>query len=246
MNQLVLQRTKEAFDHRIVIAIALATHAGHEPVLRQLPLVGQTRVRGALVRVMDQPRSWSSVGECHLQRRQGDVLIRFATHRPANHAARVQVQEHRQLRPACPCRNGGQIARLDAIGRRRAEDLVQAVGSWWRELMRFAHEPESAHPLSHQAMLASQPRHAMTPTGHARGHKGPPQLERSIPLFHLPMEGGHPCHQASVGPSPRTEWTVAPGVVAAPTDGQDLTESPNPMLVLMRLNELVLHDDSRA
>lgn len=33
MNQLVLRLTEEALDHGVIIAIALATHAGHEPCL---------------------------------------------------------------------------------------------------------------------------------------------------------------------------------------------------------------------
>ena len=65
MHQLILERTEETLNHGIVIAVALATHAGHQPGLHQLPLVRHTGVRGALIGVMDEPRprvgaSWPS------------------------------------------------------------------------------------------------------------------------------------------------------------------------------------------
>lgn len=56
MDQLVFQRTKEALRHGIVVAIAAATHAGNQPMLRQHVAIGRRRIRGPLVRVMDQAR----------------------------------------------------------------------------------------------------------------------------------------------------------------------------------------------
>lgn len=79
MDQFILERTEETLDHGIVVTVALPTHAGYKPGLCQLPLIGPTHVRGALVRVMDHARLWASVGEHHLQCRQSHVLIQFPT-----------------------------------------------------------------------------------------------------------------------------------------------------------------------
>lgn len=66
MNQLILERTEEALDHRIVVAVALPPPTCDEHGLTDKPLIRSTGVRGPLVTVMDEPRSWASVRERHL------------------------------------------------------------------------------------------------------------------------------------------------------------------------------------
>jgi hypothetical protein len=82
IDQFVLEGTKEAFDHGVVIAVALPTHTRHQPGLADELLAGPTRVCRPLIAVMDQPRSWAPVDEGHLQRRQyfpkGTDLSRYS------------------------------------------------------------------------------------------------------------------------------------------------------------------------
>jgi hypothetical protein len=82
MDQFVLERTEEAFDHGVVIAVALPTHTRHLPGLADELVVGPTHVRRPLIAVMDQPRSWTPVGEGHQQCRQyfpkGTDLLRYS------------------------------------------------------------------------------------------------------------------------------------------------------------------------
>ena len=49
MNKFIFQGAKEAFRHRIVIAVALPTHARRHPQGGELPLVGEAAVLGPLI-----------------------------------------------------------------------------------------------------------------------------------------------------------------------------------------------------
>jgi hypothetical protein len=246
MDQLILERLEESLDHGVVIAIAFVTDAGDQSGLPQLPLVRPARVRRPLVRVMDQPRLRASMCERHLQRRQRHLLIRLRTHGPADHTARVQVQDHGQLDPARSCGNRREIARPDAIGCGSNKDLLELVQRWGSEPMLFEYDPELSCPTRFEPMDPSQPCHAMTPTAHACSPQDSPQLHGSIPLLGLPMEQRHPFEQAGVRLRPGTRRSMPPRIVSTATDSDHLTEPREAMLGLKGLDEPILHGDSRA
>src|SRR5437660_10454699 len=50
MDQLVLQRAEEALGHRVIVTVASATHAGHQPMLSQDLPIGRRRILAALLR----------------------------------------------------------------------------------------------------------------------------------------------------------------------------------------------------
>lgn len=49
VDEFVLQRTEEAFGHRVVIAVALPTHTRRQAERSELPLIGDAAVLGALI-----------------------------------------------------------------------------------------------------------------------------------------------------------------------------------------------------
>lgn len=110
MHHLILERTEEALDDGIVIAVPLAAHAGHLPGLRQQPQVGHAGIQRTLIGVMDQAGLRLPMGQGHPQGLEGDLLIGLGTHGPANDpplstlvklakALRVSVAELLKLTP---------------------------------------------------------------------------------------------------------------------------------------------------
>jgi hypothetical protein len=77
MHQFILERAEEAFDDGIVIAIAFATHAAHQPMLSQQALVGDAGIEGPLIGVMNETRLRAAMHHGHVQRLERDVLIRL-------------------------------------------------------------------------------------------------------------------------------------------------------------------------
>ena len=97
MHQLFLERGKEALGHRIVPAISLAAHAADDSMLRQQLLVLLAGILDAAVRMVDQSARWLTVRQRHLEGIQREPALQTLTHRPADHPAREQVQDYRQI-----------------------------------------------------------------------------------------------------------------------------------------------------
>ena len=89
MDELILQGTEEALGHRVVIAIAFATHAWRDAERGELSLIRQTTVLRPLIRVMNQPRRDSSLARRHGQRVERELLVRLLSHGPADHPSRT-------------------------------------------------------------------------------------------------------------------------------------------------------------
>ena len=66
MNDLVLQRTEEAFHHGIVVTVPLTAHAAHHRVTVQQFKIAPAGVQNSLVAVMDKPRHRLSLLHGHL------------------------------------------------------------------------------------------------------------------------------------------------------------------------------------
>jgi len=128
MYQVVLQCTEETLHHRVVGAMALAAHAGHEPSLLEQPAVRQARVLRPLVRVMDEPRPRPATPQGHGECSHREVPIGLGTHGPADDPPRIQVEDHRQVEPARARSNGRQIPGPDPVPGRDRAGGRQAVG----------------------------------------------------------------------------------------------------------------------
>jgi len=135
-----LERAEEAFHHGVVVTVALASHAGDDPLIVQQLLERAAGVLHASVAVMDQ--SVGGIRPPRLQRMLQCLFDQFASHvigrGPADDAATEAVEHRRQIEPALTRldvgdvrqpllirRRGGEIA-LDHVGRDRM--MVPAVG----------------------------------------------------------------------------------------------------------------------
>src|SRR5512143_3791732 len=90
-DQLVLERTEEAFHRRIVVTIALAIHTGHHPAPREHRLIETRAILVTLIAMMNQSRCGASALPRHPPglRHNGESLA--WTHRPAHNPARGQI-----------------------------------------------------------------------------------------------------------------------------------------------------------
>src|SRR5436853_4360086 len=246
MDQLILERTKEALDHGVVITVALAAHAGHEALLGQDLLIGPAGIECPLIRVMDQAGRWLPLGDGHLGARHGHLFVWRRTHGPADHAAGVQIEPHGQVQPARAGRDRREIPGPDPIRGGSREDLLHMVGGGRGELMMLHHQPESPRAPRLETVCPSQPRHAVPPTRDTARGQCPPELDGSIALFDLGMELADPLHQDPVRSGAPALRSSSPAVVAAAADAEDRAQTDQPVEGALRVNELVPHGDSRA
>jgi hypothetical protein len=106
---LALQRAEEAFHGGIVVPAANPVHTGLDIVLFEQLLVGVVGVLTALIRMVNETRTWLALTEGHLQRPQGQLSGHAIRHRPADNPARAQVQDAGQIEPAFQRGNVGDI-----------------------------------------------------------------------------------------------------------------------------------------
>ena len=69
-NQFRLHRLEEGFDHRVIVAIALARHRDPDPVTAQRDLVIRGVILATAIGVMERPSGWTSLHIILLQRRR--------------------------------------------------------------------------------------------------------------------------------------------------------------------------------
>jgi hypothetical protein len=68
LTQLDLERREPALHCRIVVAVALSIHAAGDAALLESATIVLPRIRGALVRVVEQPQIWSASAQRHFER----------------------------------------------------------------------------------------------------------------------------------------------------------------------------------
>jgi hypothetical protein len=93
-DQFCLQGFEEAFDGGIVVAIALAAHRNPEPALSQELLIVVRAVLRSAIRVMDTAWWWPSDCDGHVQGTQCQILLHAVADRPADYAARKQINDY--------------------------------------------------------------------------------------------------------------------------------------------------------
>ena len=100
IHPLPFQSTKETLHRRVVIPGAYSIHADLNAVGAQQFLIPAIRVLAALVRMMDQIRTWLALAERHIQSIHGQGVGHPVRHTPAHDPPAVQVQDSRQIKPA--------------------------------------------------------------------------------------------------------------------------------------------------
>jgi hypothetical protein len=97
LSLLFLHGREEALHHRIVVAVAAATHAAGDTLAGEIRLVVFARVGAATIRVMQEPRIRAATRDRHLERLQRQPSIVNGADRPAHDEARKQIEHRRQI-----------------------------------------------------------------------------------------------------------------------------------------------------
>jgi hypothetical protein len=136
---------------------------------------------------MQQSRGRSAAPQRHAEGVERQLSRDARAHRPADDAARAQVEDHRQVEPAFPGRNVRDVGHPHRIAGGRRELARQHVGRDGEGMPGVRRDPIPPPPASRQAPVAHQARHALaTPAPPAR-----PQLRvdarAAVPLPTLPV-----------------------------------------------------------
>lgn len=128
-----LQARKERLGHRIVVTVACAAHA-----LRNLPVCEQLAVLvggilAATIAMVDEPWRWTASSESALQSAQWQLGVEAIAHRPADDAARIEIEHDSQVGPAFGGPDVRDVADPDAVWRIYGEVLPEQV---WCEAQR--------------------------------------------------------------------------------------------------------------
>ena len=126
-DQFCLQGFEEAFDGRIVVAIALAAHRNLEPMLAQQLLIVVSTVLRPAVRVMNAAWWWPSDCDGHVQGSQGEILLHAIADRPTDDTARKQINDYSQIDPPLPCPDIGDVACPLLVRPARGKVLLQEI-----------------------------------------------------------------------------------------------------------------------
>src|SRR3989454_7371236 len=246
MNQLVFQRAEEALNSGIVVAVALAAHARHEPMMSEHGTVQGTRILHALIRVVDHARPRLSLRQGHAQGVDDGGALCTATHGPADPPPRAQIQDHRQMHPPCAGGNGGQIAGPDAIELRGVVPGCQPVGSGRCPMVMLGHDAEAPGALGHDPVLTPQASDPLAAADDAGCGQGPPGLDRSVARARLRVHSLNSGQEVTIPLCPATLGSSSPRIVAAATDVQDGTHTQDAKFPAMLTDEAVLHGHSLA
>ena len=89
----------------VVVTITSTTHAAGHVMCVDDPLVALARIRAALVGVMQQPRWGLAAFQSHLEGLDDQMAIVDGTDGPADHQARVEIEQRRQVELAAAGRS---------------------------------------------------------------------------------------------------------------------------------------------
>jgi hypothetical protein len=114
-QQLELECGEETLGHRIIITIALATHARQHFVRDQLGPVLKRRVLTPSVGMMNQPSRWMPALARHAQRAQRQLDLHRVPHCPAHTSPRSEIEHGGELQPALSRRDIRHVRYPNAI-----------------------------------------------------------------------------------------------------------------------------------
>ena len=115
VDELRLERVKEALHRSIVIAVALAAHRCPETDGSHQLAVIRRGILNAATGMVDQAGTWPLRRDRHPQGRQGQVGAQMVRHRPADNPAAVQIHDGGQIEPALIGLDVGDIGEPDLV-----------------------------------------------------------------------------------------------------------------------------------
>ena len=110
VDQFRLEGRHETLGQRVVVTVSGTAHRRGHAVLGEQCLIGARRILAAAIRVMDQRSRWPAPDERHGQRITGQFPAQMLRHRPPHDPTRAGIKDHRQIQPAFPGRDVGDVA----------------------------------------------------------------------------------------------------------------------------------------
>ena len=161
IDELGLQRREEALGDGVVPAVALAAHAADDAGGDQRLAVVAARVLRAAVGVVHEAGVGEAATARHLQRVEAELGAHVIGDRPADDAAREQVEDDGEVQPALPRPHVRDVGRPHAVRRRRFEVPVEHVRRDRRASWSSRSCAETAASTALRALLAHHPRDAL-------------------------------------------------------------------------------------
>jgi hypothetical protein len=158
-------------------------------------------VLAAAVGVVDQGVGRSAPRQGHLQGPQRQLGAQVIGHRPAHHAAREAVQHRRQVEPALPGADVGDIADPELVWMRRGEVPLHQVRQQCEGI------PDGGAPValgnaSGEAGTAHQPRHPFAAVPVAADVQLRVDAGSTVRLSAARVDGGDALGEHDVGACP--------------------------------------------
>ena len=157
MHPLHFQCAKEAFHHRVVVAVARAAHADLYVVCGEQLLIRLAGVLTPAVGVKEQLGLRAGLPPGHTKRIADERHGHSPVHRPANDTPRKQVDDHRQVQPAGGGPDVGDVPAPLLRRPRRCKSLLQMIRCRLTAVLLFRRHLVAPRLFGADAMLPHQP-----------------------------------------------------------------------------------------
>src|SRR5215210_898884 len=186
---------------------------------------------------MDEPALGTPALQRLLERVDDELSAEMVLERPANDATAVAVDDDREVQPALPAAQVGDVGNPQPVRRRRMEvALDEIVGDTnARDADRRA--APTSFDRAADACLAHQPLDPLPTDGDAVGAQVAVDPGRAVGAAARDMQLAHPLQQRLVSDGARRSWTDQPGVKAGAADAEHATERLDRMVCPLRSDE---------
>ena len=192
----------------------------------------------ALIGMMDQARLGPTVIKRHLERVEDELGAHVIGHRPAHDPAREDILNRRQVEPALPGSEIGDVRDPEPVrtvgGERAVDEVLADADPRHADRGAAAPAPDQAADAQRRASAA---RHACA--RRARRRRGPARhgCAATIDAAEALVDLGDPGGQALILKRPRGRLARLPGVKPGPAHAQDPAHDRDRVLGLLRRDE---------
>src|SRR5216683_2348356 len=163
IDQFDFECGEKTFRHRVVPAIAFTAHAALDAVYRQQLLILVAGVLAAAIRVVQQTLRRLAVLQCHLEGVEHDTAFEPFAQRPADHSAREQIEDYRQVQPTLEGPHISNVGDPAAVGCGHCKPPLQQILLNWHAVPGISGAAEATGRARTQSCHAHQPRHPLAP-----------------------------------------------------------------------------------
>ena len=202
-------------------------------MLAEQTLVIRGGILTAAIRMVQEPGPWVPIRQRHGERLLGQLHGQPVAHRPADHEARVQIEDHGEVEPALCRPYVGEVPGPHPIRRLDRELAIEGVGRHGEPMMGLCCGSPLLHGLGPDAVLAHQPGHAMFTDAVSLLKQGVPDAGTAVGFAGLLMD--HPDGQEH-GPGGHRTGTLrpcAPRVIARSREGEGAAHEPDRIATVM-------------